>query len=106
MLLSKSVTCGIGASGFLSCSPSAPRSSCIVVSDSGLKVVRANDFCRHRLSRGRTFVPKYLERADNALDEAQGPQVADWFPSHRGLTLDNVLILARDEVVAALLGLL
>ncbi|MFL5556267.1 MAG: hypothetical protein ACJ78D_10780, partial [Gemmatimonadaceae bacterium] len=35
-----------------------------------------------------------------------GPQVAEWSRSNRWATLSNVLIIAREEVVAALLGLM
>jgi DNA-binding NtrC family response regulator len=57
--------------------------------------------------RAWTFVPKYLGRVAGPPDRVGGPQVADCSALRlRAGALDNVLILARDEFVAALLGLL
>ena len=57
--------------------------------------------------RAWTFVPKYLGRVACPPDRAGGPQVADCSRLRlRAGPLHNVLILARDEFVAALLGLL
>jgi DNA-binding response OmpR family regulator len=49
---------------------------------------------------------EYLGRSPPALEKFVGPQVAEWSRPNRWTNVSNVLIVAREEVVAALLGLM